>query len=324
MRQQQQKQKQNLPFFGGMFPGQRESRRVDERSEFRLILKQWAGAIVLFALSFLLIVANVLIIGPLVGYIAGIIALFLILIYSYAAVYQQDQPIPTLVAVVGLSIFGFWILAGHTITERFWWPIRCVWEPRNKLLFVIFSTPFILLSFLPIYRFAQEIIDPNWSPTIQIRPAEWGVMWPWSRPLIEDEEPEPHKLPEPEIRHIPRPYQIPTDGTSRTVTDDLDASQVDENKSVIAPSGREVAVKDLVKFVKLAPISGATFRPWQKRRWKYDRWKDVVDIWKIYGVVNSNGERSTTQIVITDLREALERLSSAFVDDRPTPPHEAF
>lgn len=311
--------KQQYPIIPGMgFPGQRETRRSDSKSDYTLPLKQWAAVIVLLTLSFLLIVANVLIIGPLVGYIAGIITFIIVLMYGYSIVWDKEQPLPALVAIIGLTLLGFWIVAGYGITDRFWWSVRCTWEPRNKLLFIAFSALFLICTSLPIYRFAQEVVDPNWSPTITIRPAEWGVMWPWTKPQSESE-PEVVEVEVERIKEVPRPYQVPNENGSQKLTDNLDASRVEENKSVVAPSGREVSVKDLIDFVKLGSISGATYREWKKRDWKHQRWKDVIDVWKIYGVVAANGERSTTEIVVKDLKEALTRLSSAFIDESPTP-----
>jgi len=304
-------QQKGYPIFGG-FPGQRETRRSDSRSDFDLPLKQWAGVIVLATLSFLLVVANVLIIGPLVGYVAGIVTFAVIALYGYAIVHEQRQPIPALVAVVSVALLGFWILAGYGIADRWWWDARCEWETRNKLLFVSFSGIFLICTFLPIYRFAQEVVDPNWSPTITIRPAEWGILWPWARIPDDDVEPEVIEIEREVVRDVPRPYQVQNENGSQKLVDNLDASRVDRGKTVIAPSGNEVSVKNLVDFVKFAPVYGATFRPWKNRGWKHEQWKDVVRVWQVYGVVSANGERTTTELIITDLREALTRLSSAF------------
>ena len=170
--------------------------------------------------------------------------------------------------------------------------------------FALFSAGFVYASYLVLYRFGYEIPDPRWPPVVETRPANG----PWipGRRVIDASVLE---APEPEVRTVPRPYAV---NTTANVTDDLDPARVDIGKTVMAPSGREVAVKDLVDFVKFAPIYGATFRPWKERGWAHNRWKDVVRVWQIYGVVSANGERTTTEIIVTDLKEALTKLSSAF------------
>lgn len=313
------RQQQNYSPFGAIFPGQRETRRADEKTDYTLILKQWRGTIVLMVLSFLLVIANVLIIGPSLGYVVGIAAFIYVALWLRAL--TMNAPHDGIIAVgilIGIAMILVWLVFGYEMVELVWWDVRSDWEPRNKLLVIAFSGLFLSLTFLPIYRFAQEIVDPNWSPTISIRPAEWGPMWPFKN-IPMDGEAEVRVVERDVIREVPRPYSIGARST-QVVTDDLDASRVDENKTVQAPSGREVTVRDLVDFVKLGAISGATFRKggWKNRGWKHDRWKDVIEVWKIYGVVNANGERSTTQLVVTDLREVLTRLSSAF--DPPTLP----
>lgn len=292
------------------FPGQRETRRSDSKSDYILPLKQWGAAIVLITLSFLLIVANVLIIGPLVGYVVGVITFLLAALYGYAIVHGQEQPIPALVAIVGLVLLGFWIIAGYGITDRFWWDARCNWEPRNKLLFVTFSSLFLICTTLPIYRFAQEVVDPNWSPTITIRPAEWGVLWPWFKPP--SEEPEVIEVEREVVKEVPRP--VPSNG-HKAIVDNLDAQRVNNNsdKTVMAPSGRQAKVKNLVTFIRQSPIHGTSYnKVWKKRKWDYDTWCDVVDVWARYGVLSERKDRTPTKILISDFTKAMELLSSAF------------
>lgn len=303
---------------GGGFgqAGQREGSRRDIDTDYKLVRKQSDHSVLLWTGIFLALFAVVLIIGPLVGYVAGILALGYVALLIISFTHREQNPLPAIGVLSGMAMVIVWLFFGYGIIDRFWWvELRCDWEARWKLVLVLFLLGLAVIWFFNLYRFAYEVVDPNSQPTVSPRPPGWGIMWPFKQPPPEGEV-RVKEVVRDVVRDVPRPYAM---GTVNTPTDNLDAARVDEGKTVMAPSGREVAVKDLIDFVKFAPNTGATFRPWKDRGWKHNQWKDVVRVWQIYGVVSANGERTTTEIVVTDLREALTRLSSAFVDDPPTP-----
>lgn len=298
-------------------PGQRELVRADERSDYTLVLKQWSALTVYLTFAFLLAVINILIIGPWLGFSAGLICSLTFSIWLKAA--TKKKPIWFIGIIVGISVIVIWLTFGMELVELFWWDVRCNWEPRNKALFSGFSVLMLCATGLPLYRFAYEIIDPRWPPTIGIRDAEWGPMWPWAS--IPQEVGEAKTIRQEVVREVPRPIPTPADGHTRVLPEQPpDPARVERNgdKTMIAPSGREVRVSDLVSFIRLAPTLKPTFRSWNKRKrldgteWDKDTWDDVTAVWGQYGVVAKGGERETTRLLVNDFTEAMGRLSSAF------------
>jgi len=292
-------------------PGQRELVRADERSDYALVLKQWSALVVYLTFAFCLAVANILIIGPWLGFSTGLVCSLVFATWLTAA--TRDKPIMPVGIVVSLAIIIIWLILGMPVIESFWWDVRCDWEPRNKALFSGFSILILCATSLPVYRFSYEIIDPRWPPTVGIRDAEWGPMWPWAQ-IPQEYEEEVER--QPEIRTVPKPVPTPRDSKVRVMPElPPDPARVERNghKTIMSPSGREVIVSDLVSFIRLAPTLGTSFTGvWKKRGWKHQQWGDVVDVWAIYSVTSDREERKEVKVLVPDFTEAMGRLSSAF------------
>lgn len=310
MRRRRNNLNQQPMLYGDLgFPGQRQTVRATPETEHGLPLKQLGALIVLGTAMLGLAVANVLIIGPYLGWSTGLVLAFAAALWLRALTGEEKPPVDSIGVAVGVAFIVVWLVFGLGWVELIWWDVRCEWEARNKALFLALSVVIEAALALGVYRFSYEVIDPNWPPTIGIRLPELGVMWPGANKVFnEGDEDEVEVV----VKGLPRPFRV---NSSSDIPQELDADKVPPRGKIFAPSsGNIVDVRDLVNFVKLAPISGATFRPWKKRGWEHQQWKDVVDTWRFYGVVKSDGERSATKMLITDKKEALRRLSSAFIN----------
>jgi hypothetical protein len=310
--------------YGGFSaPGQREVIRADEQRDISTVLKQWGVLVVFWTMVVLLAWANVLIIGPGLGVAAVGVALVYAWLYLLLRVRREmcgDTFTTTAVVVfcVGVTIIGLWAWYGPGLIESVWWPVRCEWAARNKLVFVVFSAGFIYWSDLVLYRFGYEVPDPRWPPLVEMRPAWWGPLRRGTSIPAGDNGDEPEPRPA-AVRQVPRPVAV-TGALAQSVTDDLDPVRVERNlsKTVIAPSGREVRVSDLVTFARLSGRIGTAWATWKGRRrddgseWDNDAWSDVLDVWALYGVVTPREQRKTTRVLVTDFTEAMRRLSGAF------------
>jgi hypothetical protein len=300
------------------FPGQREVSAGGIEREYKLVVKH---TLLLLAYVMLLIfpvlVVDILIIGPALGY--AIIALGIL--YASARVLNSFRSWN--VVVIGVLATSAWLAFGYDLVDSWWWIARCDWPLRNKLLFITWTGSGLVVLWLAVFRSSYEIVDPNWSPTISVRPADWGILWPWNQPVeVVEEEPE---STQPQVEQLPRP--VPNFG-SRDIEPSVptDDGQYDR---VIAPSGRVVRVSTLLEFAALAPKLGTAFTGVWKGRlvqeddknvWDLDLWQDVVDTWALFGVVTERQERTKTRVLVGDPREAAARLATVLDVDSPTLP----
>jgi hypothetical protein len=300
------------PIYGDLgLPGQRQTVRATPETEYKLPLKQLGALIVMGVAMLGLAVANVLIIGPWLGWSAGLVLAFSIALWLRALTAEQPPPVDAIGIAVGVALVAIWMAWGLGWVELMWWDARCDWPARNKALFVALSAVIEAALALGVYRFAYEIVDPNWPPTIGIRLPELGVMWPGSNKVfVDDEEPETVEV----TKEVIRP--IPSFGEAHVTPETpLDPERVKGNthKMMRAPSGRDVLVSDLVTFARLAPTLGTSYQGvWSGRDWAHEQWQDVVDVWHQYGVAGERQPRKTVELHVTDFTEAMRRLSSAF------------
>jgi len=304
-----------IPFFPR---GQIESTKRGKATERDLPLQQTGANIVLWAGAFLLLLANVLIIGPLLGVsiilVVGGYVMILIHLWSVGT------RIEGWVLITGLFVGALWLWLGPPWVNSIWFDSRSTWRPIYKATFAIFSLVVVGILGMNIWRFLYEVVDPNAPGTVGIRPAEWGIMWPWSE--IPSEEPEVVIQTVERVREVPRP--VPTGGTAHIVPEQPpDPARVERNggKTILAPSGREVRVSDLTAFIRIAPQphSKPAFSAWKGKRrpdgwseWDLDAWQDVVDVWAMYGIVTKRENGKKTRILVSDFTEAMGMLSSAF------------
>ena len=137
-------------------------------------------------------------------------------------------------------------------------------------------------------------------------------MWPWNQPEVIEEWEEEAVPSSPQIEQLPRP--VPNYGMRGVeLMERVDTGLYDR---VVAPSGRVVSVLTLLEFAHLAPRIGAVFETWKgrtasengKREWDLELWRDVVDLWAIFGVVTERKPKTKTKVLVRDPVEAEMRL----------------
>jgi len=298
--------------------GQRETRKHDKATERDLPLSQTGANIVLWTFAFLLLLANVLIIGPALGVTVVLVVggYLTILIHLWSV----GTRIEGWVLICGMFAAALWLWIGPDWIDSVWFVSRSTWRPIYKTTFATFTLPIVAIAGMNIWRFLYEVVDPNSPGPVGIRPAEWGILWPWKEPPRE--EPEIIVEQEQVVREVPRPVSTPQNGKANVIPEQPpDPRRVKRNfhKTILAPSDREVRVGDLVNFIRLAPtITPAFNSAWKHRNrvdgqpWDLKTWQDVVDVWALYGVVTKRENGKKTRVLVSDLNEAMGRLSSAF------------
>lgn len=288
-------------------PGQREEVKRDVRSELRLPLQQGRWLLVIGLLVFGVAMVDLLIVGPLAGFLAVLMAALAISAYALWLARQREDGGMILGAILlGVTLVTAWLATGWEITEAYWPPIRIYWPLWAKV--TALGASFVVLTVLALlgYRFAYEVVDPNWPPTKMQIPAEYGPAWPWT--------PWDRGVPEVEVleRVVSRPVPVSGNNTiSSPQQAGGDGRVFTESRTLIAPSGNEVPVTAVAEFVHKMNHIGADFRAWKRRGWKYDLWRDVVDLAAMFGAVSKREGRTKTRVLTDDEAKVLERVRAA-------------
>jgi len=304
-----------IPFFPN--PGQRETTKRGKPTEHDLPLAQTGTNIVLWTGAFSLLLANALIIGPILGVsVALVVWVYVVALAHKVTRRTRAEGVVIVSGIVGVVVC-LWF--GPQWVEAIWFLSRSEWRPIYKATFAAFSLVVVGLLGMNIWRFLYEVVDPNSPGPVGIRPPEWGILWPWSE--VPSDEPEVVVQVVEKVVEVPRPVPTPSNGKTQVVPElPPDPKRVwrNDDKMLHAPSNRLVRVSDLVTFIKNAPRLGPAFSVWKRRKradgteWDLDTWQDVIDVWALYGIVSKRENGKKTRILVSDFTEAMGMLSSAF------------
>jgi hypothetical protein len=273
------------------------SRQVETKvsstaSELTLPIKHSVFLVAICFVAILMLFADVILIGPWVGVIVVALILLRIALWVYLAYGLKWE-----LAVVPFVIL--WGRFGYGLVNSVWIPFRPELPGWATVILLSLSVPVYAACYLVGYRMAFEIVDPNWTPPIMPRRPEAGVAWPSAR----------FAIPQVVVREVPRPFAINQRELSGESEEAEGEPQMPEQPTLISPSGEEIMVNDLVRYVRQAPKIGTDKRTWKNSaNWTWKYWNGVVGLLGQMQILTCNGK---TRFIVTDFNEQMRRISKA-------------
>ncbi len=288
-------------FNGGGFEGgmggisrQIETRHTSETTELGLPLRQSAWLVVICSIAILTFFGDTILIGPWVGVIAVALILLRIALWVYLAYGLKWE-----LAVVPFMIL--WGRFGYGLVNSVWIPLRPELPGWATVILLSLSVPVYAACYLVGYRMAFEIVDPNWTPPIMPRRPEAGVFWPNTQ----------FGLPQVVVREVPRPFAINQRELSGESEAPEEEPQMPEQRTLISPSGEEILVNDLVRYIRQAPKIGADSRTWKNTaNWTWKYWQGIVGLLEQMQILTHKG-KSKPRFLVNDFSEQMRRIAKA-------------